>query len=523
MGGRTTYLRAGALFCFACALFASSVRNGFTLDDRWILLENPLLRSLALVPRLATMDYWEPVARSGLYRPAATLSYALHHAAHGLDPLGYHVVNVLLHAVASVLAYLVLRRLLASERVALCAAFLFAAHAVHTEPVDNITGGRPELMMAVFGLMSWWLHLLQTREGRGSVVLAVSSLACFALALLSKESALTLVVVIPMADLLLRGSDTGFAATVRSLTPMQRTCYVGYAGVAMLILGIRVLMLGSLAPEEGLRDSLSNPLQELGPAWRIVSALWVALRYAGLLLAPLHLSYDYSFDEIPAIVSLTDARAWFAIAALIGLGTVVMASLRRAPEVAFALLFLLVTFSLASNVLVPIGTILGERLLYLPSLGFCVALAITIHTLVGAIAGRASLQRRAAALLFVALTALPVGLHAARSLIRHEDWRDNATLWLHDLASAPGSAKVQSNAGWALLDRGRPREALGHFERAVAIVPEPARYVTPHKGIVYALVALGRFGEARQAYGPVRRFEGTDPVLERAIAEGLAP
>ena len=128
------------LVLFAGLLYAGSARNGFVLDDGALVRDNPLIRSLAGIPTLFASDYWEPEAKVGLYRPLVTTSYALNYALGAREPMGYHLANVGLHALVSLLVWVLYLRLGSGAAIAATAAFLFAAHAVHTEAVANVVG-----------------------------------------------------------------------------------------------------------------------------------------------------------------------------------------------------------------------------------------------------------------------------------------------------------------------------------------------------------------------------------------------
>jgi len=404
-----------AVAVFAVALFAVVIGNGLVLDDAPLIRENPFIRNLANVPRFFTSDYWEPRMQAGLYRPLVTTSYALNHAAGRLDPRGYHLLNLLLHAANSALVLLLLRRWTGQLALAAAAAFLFAAHAVHAEVLANIASGRPELMAALFFLLSL-LSYRRAEDGQTQHRVSTLSLVCFGLALLCKESAITLLAVLPLADAVFGQGESASLRGARRLWMQRAGIYAAYAMLAVAYLGIRWLALGGGETLPAQRD-FDNPLLLLQAGWRVVNALHVALLYAGLLIWPLHLSYDYSFDQIPMIHSFDDPQLYavLGLAALAAWGLV--ASARRSRPVFFGIAFALVTFSVVSNLLLPIGTIMAERLLYLPSLGFCLAAAAGL----GWLARRIQASPQGAARAFVALSALLVALHGARAIDRSLD------------------------------------------------------------------------------------------------------
>jgi hypothetical protein len=193
---------------------------------------------------------------------------------------------------------------------------------------------------------------------------------------------------------------------------------------------------------------------------------------------------------------------------------------RRAPAACFGVGFFAATFAMVSNVPVPIGTILAERLLYTPSIGFCLLVALAASALGRWLGG---VRHR---LVFAVVMSVLVAPHVVRSIQRNRDWRDTATLYVRDLESAPRSVKVQDNAGWVFLLRGENERALQRFERAIELGKGPGWFLNPYRGRTYALWELGRRTEARAAYDVFVRHGGVDPRLDQALGtrgSGFAP
>jgi len=448
---------AAALFAFAALLYANTARNGFVLDDQALVESNPLIQDIRNVPTLFASDYWAPGPRTGLYRPLVTTSLALNFSLGGRNPMGYHLVNVVLHALVSVLVWGFFRRLSSDALLAGAAAFLFAAHALHTEAVANVAG-RGELLAGLFLLAS-----LLAYSVRGSGYLYALSLGAYLLALLSKESALTLLGMIVLYDLVHRGDpDARLAAALRELLRERWRIYAGYLAVTFLYLGARFLALGPDAALPPLPQS-DNPLVALDLPWRLVNALQVSLRYLGLLLFPLRLSYDYSYNQIPLLVSFADPRVW-GVLALCGAFLVGwIYSYRRWNTLFFALGFSLASFSLVSNLVIPIGTILGERLMYVPSVGFCLAVGLLLREA----CKRLPVPAHTTSAIFLALLVGITSLHSLRTLARNADWQSNERLYLHDVQVVPRSTKALINAAYALSGTGREDEAVTLLESAV--------------------------------------------------------
>ncbi|HEX7880638.1 MAG TPA: hypothetical protein VF720_14580, partial [Candidatus Eisenbacteria bacterium] len=191
----------------------TSLGNGFVYDDGVIIEENPRVLDATKMGDILTTPYWGSRAGGGLYRPVATFTYALNHRAGGLNPFGYHLVNVLLHACVSVLVALVAASFLPIWFAALAGA-LFAVHPIHVEAVANVVG-RAELL-AAFGFIGAWLAARRARQaggarsdggGRstsGSIAWRLIAAFLYGVALFSKEVAVGLPVALLVADWLER-------------------------------------------------------------------------------------------------------------------------------------------------------------------------------------------------------------------------------------------------------------------------------------------------------------------------------
>jgi hypothetical protein len=510
-------LLVAAVALVSLLVYANSLSNGFSLDDIFIIEKNHQIHFLSNLSRFFGQDYFEPSMRMGLYRPLVISSFALTVAVAGDGPLGFHVGNVLLHAANSVLLLLLVLRLTGDRGLAAGAGLLFAAHAVHTEAVANVSFGRPELMAACFGLLALHLSISSRRsQGTRATLATAGCLAAFLLAVLSKESAASLLGVIVLIDWLYGREEAspslaGLAHTLRSGSGR----YLGLALAVAACVGLRWSAIGDqIVPPVPFVD---NPLGALPAGWRVVNAALITLRYGGLLLFPWTLRSDYSYDAIPLVIDPSDSALWMGLPLLaLGLAAAVW-SYRHDREIFFGLAFLSLTFAAGSNLLLPIGTILGERLLYLPSAGFCVAAVRTLQRVVES--SPLPDARRGAAIAAVVL--LASGLHGVRAAARNPVWADDETLRLHDVSLQPRSVKLQSNAGAAFLERGEPERALAHFEAAMVSPISPAIFLNPYQGKVRALLDLGRFEQAGALYEEVIRYGPRDPEIERRLSEAV--
>jgi tetratricopeptide (TPR) repeat protein len=427
--------------------YSNALPGDFTFDDVYIVRDNPAVQVL---PATRLLTY---LSQSGeWYRPLTMLTYAAN-ANVGRAALGYHVVNLVLHAAVSVAVFFLALRLLGSQSGALAAALLFAVHPIHTEAVTGIVG-RAELLAAL-GVLIALLAFARALSGSGTrrSLWSVLSLAAFAAALLAKESALT---------------GLGLLAVLhwwidRRAGPRRRlAALLPYASIVAAYLALRLAVIGALAMPEA-PSMLDNPLAHVGAAARIRTAIIILWQYAALLAVPLHLSADYSFNQIPVAHTWGDPRFQLGAALLLAIAVTIAAAARRAPILGVAALFTAIPLALTANVLFPIGTIKAERLLYLSSVGWCLA--------GGWLA--AAVPRRRERLAALALAAL-VAAGGARTWQRNLDWRNEDTLFAVTMADAPESAKAHYNGAVALQRAGRLDDAMVHYRRALEIFPNCA-------------------------------------------------
>jgi len=428
----------GLLLTIVVFAYGNTLVNAFTMDDiRLYILHN----SQGTHPSLKAL--FTPHKITNVLRPVTFSTFALDWKIGNGRPLGFHVVNLVLHAAVTLLFYLLLQTALQSLRhgkaVAFAAALLFAVHPIHTEAVASIVG-RAELLAAGFLIGAWLLHL-HDRE--------IAALVCFVLAVLSKESA---VVFLPLA--LIGDYARG------QWKPTFR--YLRIAGITVLYLSVFWKVQGGHFGGPADISVLDNPLASIPAAPRIFNALHVAWKYIGLQVYPATLSCDYSYNQIPVYdlrYGLRHTLPW-AIAALAALGGWIWAVRKRQNGVVLAGGIYLAGFATTANILIPVGTIMGERLAYFPSAGFCLLVALAWNWL-------QERQRKLAVGVLAALVAV-LGL---RTVIRNRDWKDNLTLYTAAVRAVPGSAKMHQNLAFKYMEAKQLDLARQELQTALQINP----------------------------------------------------
>jgi hypothetical protein len=453
------------LWGMALAAYSNSFRAGLVYDNHLIVAQDSRLRQVTEenVRLILTKDYWYRSSVSSLYRPVATLSYLFNYAVlgNGDAPAGYHAVNLALHAANIALVYLVGWLLFAEFWPAFAMAAIWAAHPVLTESVTNVVGRADEL--AALGVLAALLCYAQsvTAVGRRALLWQSGVLAASTLAMFSKESGIVVIAGVFLYDI----------AWCRTVP--WRTRLIGYLATAipiLIFLAVRTQVLKDvpLAPV----PFTDNPLAGADFWTSRLTALKVLGKYLWLLFWPARLSCDYSYNQIP-LVSASFGRweDWQAIVSLVvytAAAALALFSFRRSRPVFFLIGFFFAAMAPTANLFLLIGTIMAERVLYLPSVAFAGCLAL---------AGWKAWQRFQ--LRWPPLrVATPAALAAiclafcGRTFARNFDWYNEQTLWSSAARMSPESYRPHEHLANSLASP--PLKAFDaanrEAERAIAIL-----------------------------------------------------
>ncbi len=436
---------AAALAAYGGVLLA----RGWPRDDRWLILEHPLLRAgLPGLRELVTSGYVEPImgraATIHEWRPVLSLSFLLQRLTTGFSPLPLHAVNLLLHAAVSALVYGALRRSF-SARAAAFGAALYAALPVHAEVVAYLTS-RSEQLAALSVLGAWSLLGAPARVGPRR---AAAGALVFLAGALSKESAFLLPPFLALADWTLAGELPWSRG--------RRAAYLALGACAALALAARAAVLPALAAGGVPYFRGASPASRL----LTLAKFWTWF-YARPTLLGVGLCADFSRPMI-ADARPDDLLAW---ACLLAIGAALALAARAAARRrawGFWLLGPLLFLAPTSQLFMNLDVIGAQRFLYLPALALAAAAA-------GLYAHAQSARPRAAPLLAAAL----VVLAAARSERRALDWRDGLAYDRAALACNPASVKARAALGLDFLRAGRAD--AGERELTAARNMDPASF-----------------------------------------------
>ena len=468
------------VFSLAILLYGNTLHHAFVLDDDAVIVRNTFVQQGAGgIKAIFSNDSFAGFERigqgasileGGRYRPLSLAFFALIYALSGPNPLPFHLFNILLYAITGLILYrtmsVMFSKLNAGKGLALFTTALFLAHPVHTEVVANIKSA-DEILVLLFGLSAMLCLLIAYDTGK-KFQLWLSG-AFMLLACLSKESAITFLITIPLVLWFFRKASlrwTGFYTIPLVLA-------------AAVFLMLRESVLGGLAAGTMMNDPLNNPfLQWDGQAWvpcsvfvKAATILYTFWKYVWLIIIPFPLTHDYypfhialqSFSSPAAVGGLI----LFVVFLLLGI-----MGLRRKAIEGYGILFFLLTLGLTANVLFPVGTFMAERFLFLPSLGLILSIVLQGWKMAGVDKSR----------LILVAGGIVVVVFSVMTVMRNQAWRDNETLLSTDVLYSPNSAKLQNDLGTIILDKALKesdpaarklllQEALPHLQTANELHP----------------------------------------------------
>jgi tetratricopeptide (TPR) repeat protein len=487
--------------------YANTLMNSFVYDDYFQVVENPYVHSFRYVPKIFGTTVWSFQGAQGVtnyYRPLMSFGYLLFYQIAGGVPFSFHLANIVLNVVVVLLIFSVVRRL-SGERVGLLAAGLFALHPLHTESVAWVAGVT-DLELAVFYLLTFLLYLRVSEPEKG-YAWRVAMCGSFVLALLSKEQAMTLPVLVTLFEHFYRDDreTTSLGQKVSRYGPLW--------AVAGLYLVGRWILLG------GVATIISRPA--LSGYEVVLSAISLLGSYIWKLVWPANLSAYYVFHKSSHV---TDRNVLLALLGLAICGIVFALLWRWARLLSFAFIMIFLPLGPILNPRWMPASVFAERYLYLPSIGFCWLIAWAAAKLWTAdTQGVLRPVSRAIPLLLIAI-AYP---YAAKTVARNRDWRTGEALfvktleqgdsslmrsnlaaiyfnngdfdaaeheWLEALASGPTNAFALDNLALLRQHQQRYAESLDYSWRALRARPN---YMMGHLNLARTLAMLDRLAEAQ--------------------------
>lgn len=424
----------------AMTVYWVTVPFEFVLDDAVHILNN---KNVTEASGSIASIFLSPIEPGNIYRPFLILTYKLTHNLFGLIPEPFHITNIFLHLINTLIIYFLALQIPALTKLAWLAAAIFAVHPIHVEAVANISG-RSELLCHFFGLFAAWFAL---RQGsliiRGSII---SFLLTFSL--LTKESGISYLIIIP---LLMWYQSRPLSEIFRTLSLPAIISFATYASLRIVALG------GFFAPNY-TTEPLDNPLVIASFMDRIFTAIYILGFGFYKSVFPVKLSADYSLNELTTLRPGADWVEFLVVVAVIAASIYSILKIKERGLKGFIGGWTISSLLVTSNIIFISGTIFGERHLYLSSFAICLIFAWVIL----------SIDQR---LLCKSFATLLIGLFFIKTVKENWVWQSPYTLFTAQLLRAPQSAKSSYNFAMLLLKEGENLKAIPYLERSIAIYP----------------------------------------------------
>lgn len=514
--------RALLLIVIGFIFYANSFVNEYALDDGIVIEKNEYVqKGFKGIGKILSTDAYESYYKQmnarqqlsgGRYRPLSIVTFAIEQQLFGSrekdkprDDVAFirHFLNVAFYILSIIALFYFLLYFIFKDKpdIAFLTALIFLIHPMHTEVIANVKS-RDEILSFLFIILTFIYAFNYARDKRFGQL--IGALSFFFLALLSKEYAITLVILIPMLFYIVNGET--FMKSITAAIP-----YFVIAAVYMLI---RMKVVGVGATTENT-DVLNNPYMFATKPEKWATKIEILDHYLRLLFFPHPLSSDYSYSTIPYI-GFGNPKVWLAIGIHVAMIAATIVLFFRRNILAFAFAFYLLHLFLVSNLVMDIGATMGERLVYHSSFGFALALAIGIDWLL-----RKMEDKKKQTVVFTVTAVLCVAC-ASVVIPRNANWKNDNTLFIHDADVVPNSVLVNGNAGKAYVDlseqpenKDREKEliqkAIFHLSRAVAV---HTQYVNGYLNLGVCYFKLKEYDKAKEYWDKARVIFPNNPYLK---------
>ncbi|MDA3866617.1 MAG: tetratricopeptide repeat protein [Salinivirgaceae bacterium] len=463
------------LFAIAFLVYANTLQNEYALDDAIVITQNSFVKKgLSGIDDIFTTESFtgffgfdKQLVAGGRYRPLSLATFAVEYEFFGKQPFISHLINVILFALIVLLIYQILSRLgVLPYQLAFLIALLYALHPIHTEAVANIKG-RDELLafLLILGAV-YRLLIVKSRK----IINLLGAGALLFLAMLSKEHAIAFVALIPLGMYYLRYKSSEIFQVFGVLLLF-----------GMVFFSIRFYVLDGVQITES-SSLMNNPFINMSGTERYATILLTWLWYLQLLIFPHPLTYDYYPYHVP-VANFTENLPWLGLVVVLVLLFFAIRSLINRRFYGFWIWFFIGSFLLMSNLFISIGTFMNERFLFIPSLSFCVFIGFGIHYLL--------INQKLKQYGFGLLAVFMLG-YSVKTISRNTIWKNDFTLFTHDVKISQNSAKGNCVAGGQ------------YYEKAVAANNEQEKQMLLQKARGYLKKSLSihpTYNDAHLLYG----------------------
>jgi len=502
-------------------LYANTLNHGYVLDDLALITKNSSTQQGFFgIAQIFKTPYRHGYAMSHdeLYRPLSKSLLAIEWSAMPGDPRCGHWVNVLLFCVTGFVLMSVLHQYTRSINLSFVVSLLFIAHPIHTEVVANIKSN-DEILSFLFAILALRSSRHYFESSRLRYLLL--STAFVLLAVFSKESMVIFPLIFLLTWYFFWDGTLEADGEVRRDVPKLLLSLVGYASVILFFLTVRYSVVEATSSAKVL--VIENSLVASPDlSHRLATAIHVLGIYLKLLLFPHPLVYTYSYSQIP-IVAMNDMRFVVPFAVLTSLVLAALLDIRKKPIWAYGVWFFILSSSIISNIFIIIGTELGERLMYLPSLGFCIVLGYILDRYLGASSSSGTVKQ-----MFIdnwklyVFGFLILSFYAVKTMERNLAWKSNLALFVNDIDFASKSARAHYCLGNILLEQvlmntvnehdkdGLMNAAIEELKRSISIYPA---FTEARSDLGIAYMHFKKYEDAIELYEESTTYFPNEPIV----------
>jgi len=455
------------LIVFSClVLYGNTFNSDYTEDDAIYTKANSLIKQgFSDVKYLFTKGtmYGCDGTNGYNYRPLTLLTFMTETSLFGLNPHVFQRFNVLYFALTCLILFFFLKIVLKKYNpvVPLAATFLFVFHPIHTDAVANFKS-QDEILALMFGLLC--LYLLLQYDIKQKLKYYYLSIGAFICALLCKETSVTYLVIIPLVF---------YFFTSVSLKKIARIM-IPFAGVIAIYLFIHKLIFGSLTSSDQI-SIMNNSLMAAKNAMDMYATNFVMLgKYLYMLFVPYPLSWDYSYPQFP-IVSWANPYALVSLLAYIIMGVLIIKGIKKKSIYSFAMLFYLVTLFPTCNLVLKIACSFGERFLFSPSVGFCMAIPVLLASGLKLSPGDKTSEKIKT---YYGIIGGILVVYAFILIPRNMDWKNDYTLFKSGVITSPNSGRTHGALGSMYMDTAQSSENPAKRAQFYALAAHEFKRVT---------------------------------------------
>ena len=485
-----------ALLFAVCVIYANSLDNAFVFDDLVYIVDNPDIQQIWPLWQSPTESTW-PALNA---RPLVRLTLAFNYALHGLEPRGYHLVNLGIHLLCSLSIYGLARRALAAVHfdgdapgLGLAIAMVWTVHPINSECI-NYLSQRSESLMALFYLLTLYCTLRGRLDIR-SAQWNIAAVSCAVLGTLSKEVIATAPLIVLSFEWII-GTQSP-AKIIRERWPL----YAGLVATWLLLVGL------SLTPQ-GLSIGFSSGIT----SWDyLLNQAAIITDYLRLCFWPHPLVFDYGFARA---MSLADVWPQFML--LTGLVVLSGYALSQRRASGFLGLAFFAILAPTSSIVPIINEVGAERRLYMPLVALVALVVTAVYRLILRLAPRNQTT------IVATLAALTVVTGLGWTTIeRNRDYRSRMTIWNTVAAVRPDNPRAFSGLGRESEKAGDIEKAVQLYDHAMELMPEFYEYIRLNRHVAYMLISDGKPQRAIPYYRRVVAERPADVQAHRDLAYTL--